>query len=113
MAAFNYCYPWVFEPCLFYPVNACATDKRIEDGRKTLPAFFSYWRNVFSFYHFWSLPLALPYVGMLIGNMLFSFVCRTWRLATDHLHACIAPLASGGMWLLFTMYLKSFCPAAL
>ena len=89
------------------PIKAPSTD------RQTLPAFFSYWRNVFYVFIIFGLYLlALPYVGMLVGNMLFSFVLLTalggWRPII--LHACVALLASGGMWLLFTYVLEVFLP---
>jgi hypothetical protein len=49
---------------------------------------------------------------MLIGNMLFSLVLLTalggWRPII--LHACVALMASGGMWLLFTYVLDVFLP---
>ena len=81
--------------------------------RQTLPAFFSYWRNVFYVFIIFGLYLlVLPYVGMLIGNMLFSFILLTalggWRPII--LHACVALMASGGMWLLFTYVLEVFLP---
>ena len=89
------------------PIKASITD------RQTLPAFFSYWRNVFYVFIIFGLYLlVLPYVGMLIGNMLFSFVLLTalggWRPII--LHACVALMASGGMWLLFTYVLEVFLP---
>lgn len=81
--------------------------------RQTLPAFFSYWRNVFYVFIIFGLYLlVLPYLGMLIGNMLFSLVLLTalggWRPII--LHACVALMASGGMWLLFTYVLDVFLP---
>ena len=89
------------------PIKASITD------RQTLPAFFSYWRNVFYVFIIFGLYLlVLPYVGMLIGNMLFSFILLTalggWRPII--LHACVALMASGGMWLLFTYVLEVFLP---
>ena len=89
------------------PIKASITD------RQTLPAFFSYWRNVFYVFIIFGLYLlVLPYVGMLIGNMLFSFILLTalggWRPIM--LHACVALMASGGMWLLFTYVLEVFLP---
>ena len=89
------------------PIKASISD------RQTLPAFFSYWRNVFYVFIIFGLYLlVLPYVGMLIGNMLFSFILLTalggWRPII--LHACVALIASGGMWLLFTYVLEVFLP---
>ena len=89
------------------PIKASITD------RQTLPAFFSYWRNVFYVFIIFGLYLlVLPYVGMLIANMLFSFILLTalggWRPII--LHACVALMASGGMWLLFTHVLEVFLP---
>ena len=89
------------------PIKAPSTD------RKTLAAFFSYWRNVFYVFIIFGLYLlVLPYVGMLIGNMLFSFILLTalGGLRPIILHACVALMASGGMWLLFTYVLEVFLP---
>ena len=89
------------------PIKASISD------RQTLPAFFSYWRNVFYVFIIFGLYLlVLPYVGMLIGNMLFSFILLTalGGLRPIILHACVALMASGGMWLLFTYVLEVFLP---
>jgi len=87
--------------------------KTPDADRQTLPAFFSYWRNVFYVFIIFGLYLlVLPYLGMLIGNMLFSLVLLTalggWRPII--LHTCVALMTSGGMWLLFTYVLDVFLP---
>ncbi|MEL0062760.1 MAG: tripartite tricarboxylate transporter TctB family protein [Candidatus Puniceispirillum sp.] len=89
------------------------TNKTPDADGQTLPAFFSYWRNVFYVFIIFGLYLlVLPYLGMLIGNMLFSLILLTalggWRPII--LHACVALMASGGMWLLFTYVLDVFLP---
>ena len=80
---------------------------------RTIGEFFHYWRNVFAVFIVFALYLlVLPFVGMLIGNILFSFVLLTvlggWRPII--LHLLVALGTSGGMWLLFTYALEVFLP---
>ena len=81
--------------------------------KKNLVEFMDYWRNVFSvFIIFAAYLLALPLLGMLIGNIAFSFVLLSvlggWRPFI--MHGLIAIGTSGGMWLLFTYALEVFLP---
>ena len=81
--------------------------------KKNLVEFMDYWRNVFSvFIIFAAYLLALPFLGMLIGNIAFSFVLLSvlggWRPFI--VHGLVAIGTSGGMWLLFTYALEVFLP---
>ena len=81
--------------------------------KKSLKEFFLYWRNVIAVFSIFALYLlVLPYLGMLVGNILFSFILLTvlggWNAILIHL--VIALSASGGMWLLFTHVLEVFLP---
>ena len=81
--------------------------------KKNLVEFMDYWRNVFSvFIIFAAYLVALPFLGMLIGNIAFSFVLLSvlggWRPFV--MHGLIAIGTSGGMWLLFTYALEVFLP---
>jgi len=81
--------------------------------RKSIGEFILYWRNVIAVFTIFALYLAaLPYLGMLIGNILFSFVLMTvlggWNAILMQL--LISFGASGGMWLLFTYVLEVFLP---
>lgn len=81
--------------------------------KKNLVEFMDYWRNVFSvFIIFAAYLLALPFLGMLIGNIAFSFVLLSvlggWRPFV--MHGLVAIGTSGGMWLLFTYALEVFLP---
>lgn len=81
--------------------------------KKNLVEFMDYWRNVFSvFIIFAAYLLALPFLGMLIGNIAFSFVLLSvlggWRPFI--MHGLVAIGTSGGMWLLFTYALEVFLP---
>jgi putative tricarboxylic transport membrane protein len=81
--------------------------------RKTIGEFILYWRNVIAVFTIFGLYLvALPYLGMLFGNILFSFILLSilggWSAILMHL--LIAFGASGGMWLLFTYVLEVFLP---
>ena len=81
--------------------------------KKNLVEFMDYWRNVFSvFIIFAAYLVALPFLGMLIGNIAFSFVLLSvlggWRPFI--MHGLVAIGTSGGMWLLFTYALEVFLP---
>ena len=80
---------------------------------KNLFEFMDYWRNVFAvFIIFAAYLVALPFLGMLIGNIAFSFVLLSvlggWRPFI--VHGLVAIGTSGGMWLLFTYALEVFLP---
>ena len=58
--------------------------------KKTLKGFVLYWRNVIAVFSIFALYLlALPYLGMLVGNILFSFILLTvlggWNAILTHL----------------------------
>ncbi len=81
--------------------------------KKNLFEFMDYWRNVFAvFIIFAAYLVALPSLGMLIGNIAFSFVLLSvlggWRPFI--VHGLVAIGTSGGMWLLFTYALEVFLP---
>ena len=81
--------------------------------KKNLFEFMNYWRNVFSvFIIFAAYLVTLPFLGMLIGNIAFSFVLLSvlggWRPFI--MHGLVAIGTSGGMWLLFTYALEVFLP---
>ena len=81
--------------------------------KKNLVEFMVYWRNVFSvFIIFAAYLVVLPFLGMLIGNIAFSFVLLSvlggWRPFI--MHGLVAIGTSGGMWLLFTYALEVFLP---
>ncbi len=73
--------------------------------------FLGYWRNViWCFSLFLAYLLAMPFLGMLIGGVLFVFLLLNalggWRSKQLALHAGIALIAVGGMWILFTFGLR-------
>ena len=75
--------------------------------------FLKYWRNVLAVFIIFGLYLfILPYLGMLIGNILLSLSLLTalggWRPVVMHL--CVALGTSGGMWMLFSYVLEVFQP---
>ena len=58
--------------------------------------------------------LTLDYLGMLLGGMMFVFLCLTAlgkRSVKDHLlHAAIAVISVGAMWAIFTFGLRVILP---
>ena len=100
---------------VIYLIQSFSTPKKdiAPTPKKTFKEFVLYWRNVISVFLIFALYLlVLPYLGMLIGNILFSFILLTvlggWNAILTHL--VIALGASGGMWLLFTHVLEVFLP---
>ena len=86
---------------------------RDSESRKSIGEFILYWRNVIAVFSILELYLiGLPYLGVLFGNILFSFIVLTvlggWRAILMHLLVALG--ASGGMWLLFTYALEVFLP---
>lgn len=83
------------------------------DAPRGVAEFFAYWRNViWVFVLFGAYLLAIPYLGMLVGGVLFVFLVLTalggWRPFV--LHCAIALISVGGMWLLFTHALRVILP---
>ena len=77
--------------------------------------FFAHWRNVFwCFALFLAYLLTMPYLGMLIGGLLFVFMLLNalggWQPKQMALHAVIALVTVGGMWALFTFGLHVLLP---
>ncbi|MEM0922308.1 MAG: tripartite tricarboxylate transporter TctB family protein [Pseudomonadota bacterium] len=79
-----------------------------------LMAFISHWRNVlWVFALFLIYLLALPFVGMLIGAMVFVFLLLTvlGGIGRTPIHLAIALVSVGGMWALFTYGLGVLLPS--
>ena len=88
-------------------------DEPNPDAPKTMSEFFSHWRNViWVFVLFGAYLLIIPYLGMLVGGVLFVFCVLSalggWRRVI--LHGAIALVSVGGMWLLFTNALRVILP---
>lgn len=86
-----------------------------DTARPGLAARFAGWRNIIlCFVIFLAYLLALPWLGMLVGGMAFVFLLLTalggWTPRLLLLHALIAILSVGGMWVLFTYGLGVFLP---
>lgn len=76
-------------------------------------AFVAYWRNViWCFVLFGAYLIAIPYVGILVGGVLFVFSLLTalGGFRNTALHALIAVVTVGGMWSVFTFVLGVVLP---
>ena len=100
---------------VIYLLQSIGMPKERKDAtpRKTISEFILYWRNVIAVFSIFAVYLiTLPYLGMLIGNVLFSFILLTvlggWSSILMHLLVALG--ASGGMWFLFTFALEVFLP---
>lgn len=83
------------------------------EAPKGVGALFAHWRNViWIFVLFGAYLIAIPYLGLLIGGVLFVFLVLSalggWRPVL--LHAAIALITVGGMWALFTFALRVILP---
>lgn len=88
-------------------------DPESDHANRTWKEFFVYWQNViYVFALFLAYLLAIPWVGMLIGGMLFVFLVlmALGEIRNTLLHAAIAILCIGGIWLLFTHVLGVLLP---
>ena len=92
-------------------------DKARDAGEpvKGLKALIAYWSNVlWVFALFLCYLFALPWVGMLIGGVAFVFLLLmalgNFSARDGLLHAAIALITAGGMWLIFTYALGVLLP---
>ena len=74
-----------------------------------------YWRNpLWCFALFFAYLLTLPYLGSLIGGVLFVFTLMSvlggWGGRNLILHAVLALITVGGMWTVFTFGLEVILP---
>jgi len=103
--------------CLIYLVQSVAQGPDApSDGPRGVAAFLRHWRNViWCFVLFLAYLLAMPYLGMLVGGVLFVFLLLNalggWSPRRMAIHGAIAVVAIGGMWSLFTYGLHVFLPA--
>ena len=77
---------------VIYLLQSIRMPKKNRDDvpRKSIGEFILYWRNVIAVFSIFALYLiVLPYLGMLIGNILFSVILLTvlggWRATLMHL----------------------------
>ena len=90
-------------------------DEAGEEVRLGFGAWIAHWRNVFwVFALFLAYLLALPWLGMLVGGMAFVFLLLNalggWSPDKLALHAVIAVVSIGGMWIVFTFGLGVLLP---
>jgi hypothetical protein len=84
-------------------------------GPGGVKGFLAHWRNViWCFALFLAYLWTMPFLGMLVGGMLFVFLLLNalggWSPRLMALHAVIAVVTIGGMWSLFTFGLRVFLP---
>lgn len=80
-----------------------------------LAGFYASYRNpIWCFVAYGAFLAVLPYVGMLVGGILFVFTALTllgeWRPRTVAVHGAIAVGTVGAMWALFTFGLRVILP---
>ena len=97
------------------PLEYVAATRSVAGRTRGVRAWLNRYLNVFGCFALFGLFLVtLPYLGMLIGGVLFVFSALTllgpWNLRSLLVHATIALLAVGGMWTLFTFGLKVILP---
>ena len=74
-----------------------------------------YQNPIFCFALFFAFLVTLPYLGMLLGGILFVFLMMSvlggWSAKLVLMHALIAVLSVGAMWSIFTFGLRVMLPA--
>ena len=99
------------------PAPAGETDKD-DDGSARAPGLIGwilYWRNpIWCFSLFFAYLATLPFLGSLIGGVLFVFtlmgVLGGWSAKHLMQHATLALISVGGMWSIFTYGLGVILP---
>ncbi len=89
--------------------------ERADGEPTTLGGWIAYWRNpIVCFILFTGYLTLIPLIGMLSAGILFVFSLLTalggWQPRQLFLHACIAGVAVGGMWSIFTFGLNVLLP---
>ncbi len=84
-------------------------------GPGGLKRWYATYRNaIWCFVAFGLFLVTLPYLGMLIGGVLFVFVVLTllggWDARTLVTHGAIALVSVGAMWAIFTFGLRVILP---
>ena len=83
---------------------------------KAAGSWWSRYQNaIYCFARFFVFLVTLPYLGMLLGGILFVFLMMSvlggWSPKLILMHAVIAVLSVGSMWSIFTFGLRVMLPA--
>lgn len=100
---------------LIYLFKSLITPPKNVTEKRSLKVWLEMYRNpVLCFGMFFLFLLALPYVGILIGGILFVFITQTLIGSRDKrsliLHALVSVGAVGGMWAVFRFGLGVVMP---
>ena len=90
-------------------------NESVSQRQPGIAGFYAYWKNVIWCFVLFGLYLwSMPYLGMLVGAMLFVFLLLSalggWQPKQILLHGFIALITVGGMWSLFTFGLDVRLP---
>jgi putative tricarboxylic transport membrane protein len=96
-------------------LRGIGTPDAVSDARGVV-ALLTYYRNpIGCFVLYFAFLATLPYLGMLIGGVLLTFLilCLLGGFEPRRLmfHAAIAVIAIGGMWAVFTFALRVILPS--
>jgi hypothetical protein len=101
---------------LIYLFKSLIAPPKNATERRSLKVWWEMYRNpAVCFGMFFLFLLALPYIGILIGGILFVFITQTLIGSRDKrsliLHALVSVSAVGGMWAVFRFGLGVVMPA--
>lgn len=102
--------------CILYLTNVLRGRYQTDDARGGgIAGWFATYRNALICFGMYGVFLVtLPYVGMLIGSILFVFLLLNflggWGVQRMAIHGAIAVIAMGAMWAVFTFGLRVILP---
>ncbi|MEH6476026.1 MAG: tripartite tricarboxylate transporter TctB family protein [Sneathiella sp.] len=100
---------------LIYVIRSMRLTEPVWEQRGSLANWFAYYKNpICCFILFFVFLLTLPYLGMLIGGIIFVFAMLTflggWQPKQLITHALVSAVFVGAMWAIFTFVLGVILP---
>lgn len=100
---------------LIYVIRSMRLTEPVWEQRGSLANWFAYYKNpICCFILFFVFLLSLPYLGMLIGGIIFVFAMLTflggWQPRQLITHALVSAVFVGAMWAVFTFVLGVILP---
>ncbi len=100
---------------LIYVIRSMRLTEPVWEQRGSLANWFAYYKNpICCFILFFVFLLSLPYMGMLIGGIIFVFAMLSflggWQPRQLITHGLVSAVFVGAMWAIFTFVLGVILP---